>query len=1006
MKNILRKFAPAALILCLICSLALVACKRTPDVTPDNPPESPTEETKVVLSDSVLTLDIYDTATLTVREGGSGDQKWTSNNIAVATVDGNGTVTAVTEGTAEIEVTTSKGKAICTVLVVNSYVAPVLTVSTAEVALAIGNDYLLLPKLIYKGSECTTKAQFGCTVVDGEKDDVVTAINNADGILFTAKAYGTTKYVVYVEYAGVALSTVVNVSVIDTGIVFDVVNIEPMAGGYHAQLSTYAIDDYATAITPVVNVTEKGQTTNDVTINYTTDNEQVAAVVDGRIVAIDAGTTKVRGTYKTSGFVIDVTVSKPVLDAVATNGVVEVGRLADVAFDVQLEGNLVSAMIGNTQVGKTITDGNLTLDRDKLEEMPVANYGEHVALFIETDIVKYSTEIELYTLVVRTKQDYMSIGALSKAACKNNDKLFGGYFVFGDNITVNGGMSEFIDRTGTDFNGNGSQGFCGIIDGRGYVISGLTKTTDNGNAFISVMHRDGVLKNLGFIHSGFETDSGSFLIHTGEGTVENVYVQYDKISGGSSEGYSGTIFNANLTLNKTVVDVTSAQISGNGNKFLLMTANRDANLKNFICLFGNNYTLQDVIDGNVTVENGQDFTNADYKAAFNKKVFFGFIAFRQSEFFASMSDWDSDLWHVDVDGGKIDFGVKEYVEPEFRQETITVQDSDRVRADLDINNNGTLNNGKIIDIDIAGIIGTSDYTLVSVNGNGVSSNNVTADLFGYMYGNQTIQIVADAEYTRYTINLPVLLVSKVIRTVEDYAAWTKIAIACENDGKTEGSHNYGGYFELGNNIRSESGSIAMVYADQDAWDGAGGFAGTFDGCGYVIDGLVANVAKDHATFIGEMKSNAVLKNVGFTNVKMSGTTFLTRTTNGKISNIYVQYKKIDVTSGQTLLVRENAIVENIFVDAACAEIVGGSAYGILGSRHANENNYPVYGIVPQGYVSYVDCGTNGCGHGFASAETLKSDSTAWSAVHAFAASCNFWHIDSETGAVTFGNSRG
>lgn len=63
----------------------------------------------------------------------------------------------------------------------------------------------------------------------------------------------------------------------------------------------------------------------------------------------------------------------------------------------------------------------------------------------------------------------MSIGSLSKAACKNNDKLFGGYFVFADNITVNGGMSEFIDRTKTDFNGNGSQGFCGVIDGRGYV---------------------------------------------------------------------------------------------------------------------------------------------------------------------------------------------------------------------------------------------------------------------------------------------------------------------------------------------------------------------------------------------------------------------------------------------------------------------------------------------------------------------------------------------------------
>ena len=1002
MKNNLRKYALAALFVCLICSLAFVACKKNPDSSTDNPSNPPIEEVKVELSDSVLTMDINDTATLTVREGGSENLKWKSSNTAVATVDDNGTVAAIAEGTAEIEVTTANGKATCTVLVVNSYVAPVLTVSTDEITLTIGDDYLLLPKLIYKGHDCTAEAQFGCTVADGEKDSIVTVVKNADGLLFTAQTYGATKYVVHVEYAGVALSAVVNVSVIDAGIVFDVVNIAPTTDGYCAQLSTYAIGDYVTAITPVVNVIEKGQTTNNAEIAYTTDNERVATVVDGKIVAVDAGTTKVRGTYKESGFIINVTVDKPVFEVVATNGVVEVGRLADVAFDIRLEGSLVSATIGNAQVGNSITDGMLTLDREKLEAMPVANYGEHVALFIETNLVKYSTEIELYTLVVKNKQDYMSIGSLSKAACKNNDKLFGGYFVFADNITVNGGMSEFIDRTKTDFNGNGSQGFCGIIDGRGYVISGLTKTTDNGNAFISVMHTDGVLKNLGFIHAKFETDSGSFLVHTGAGTVENVYVQYDKISGGSSEGYSGTIYNANLSLNKMVVDVTNAQISGNGSNFALMTANRHANLKNFICLFGNNYILKDVIDGNVTVENDQDFTNDDYKRSFDKKVFFGFAALQQSEFFTSMSEWNGNLWHIDVDEGKIDFGVKEYVEPEFRYETINVQVSNRVRAELDINNNGTLNNGKIIHIDIANIIDTSDYTLVSVNGNGAASNNVTADLFGYLYGNQTVQLVVDAEDTRYTINLPMLLISKVIRTVDDYAAWVKIAIACENNGKTESSHNYGGYFELGNNIKSESGSIPMAYADQDAWDGAGGFSGTFDGCGYVIDGLEASVAKDHATFVGEMKPDAVLKNIGFTNVKMSGVTLLTRTQNGTISNIYVQYKKIAVTSGQTLLARDNAIVENIFVDASAAEIVGGSAYAILGSRHADEKQYSIYGIVPQGCVSYVDRGTSGCGHGFASTETLKSDDAAWSAVRAFETACNYWHIDSKTGDVTFG----
>ncbi len=90
------------------------------------------------------------------------------------------------------------------------------------------------------------------------------------------------------------------------------------------------------------------------------------------------------------------------------------------------------------------------------------------------------------------------------------------------------------------------------------------------------------------------------------------------------------------------------------------------------------------------------------------------------------------------------------------------------------------------------------------------------------------------------------------------------------------------------------------------------------------------------------------------------------------------------------------------MDASAAEIVGGSAYAILGSRHADEKKYSIYGIVPQGYVSYVDRGTSGCGHGFASTETLKSDGAAWSAVRAFETACNYWHIDTETGEVTFG----
>ena len=463
-----------------------------------------------------------------------------------------------------------------------------------------------------------------------------------------------------------------------------------------------------------------------------------------------------------------------------------------------------------------------------------------------------------------------------------------------------------------------------------------------------------MLKNIGFVNASFEANEGSFLVHTGAGTVQNVYVQYNKISGASPDGYSGTLYNANLKVNRLVVDVTSTQISGNGNKFLLMTDNREADLKNFICLFGDNYSLQDVESGKVTIESNQDFTNDDYRKSFAKKVFFGSDELKNSEVFAGMSDWDGNLWHIDVDEGKIGFGVKTYVEPEFRQETITVPEDDRVRVELDINNDGTLNSGKVIDINIADIIGANEYTLVSVCGTGASSNNITAAMFGYAYGKQTVQIVVQAEYTLYTIDMPVLLVSKVIRTADDYAAWGKIAIACENDGKTEGSHNYGGYFELGNNITSTSGSIAMVYADENAWDKAGGFSGTFDGCGYAIDGLTAT----GNAFISCMTKDGVLRNIAFTNAKIAGASnFLCSGGLGTIENVYVQYVSIAAGSNNNGTIFNNCrdeknvvgVIKNVFVDASNAVISGnGSLFRLIGGNNNGYNG--IFAVCPEGYT--------------------------------------------------------
>ena len=88
--------------------------------------------TSVTLDKTSLALDVggSDTLTATVEPDNATTKTvtWSSDNISVATVDANGLVTAVAEGSATITVTTEDGSktASCTVIVTNNGSSPVL----------------------------------------------------------------------------------------------------------------------------------------------------------------------------------------------------------------------------------------------------------------------------------------------------------------------------------------------------------------------------------------------------------------------------------------------------------------------------------------------------------------------------------------------------------------------------------------------------------------------------------------------------------------------------------------------------------------------------------------------------------------------------------------------------------------------------------------------------------------------------------------------------------------
>ena len=134
----------------------------------------------------------------------------------------------------------------------------------------------------------------------------------------------------------------------------------------------------------------------------------------------------------------------------------------------------------------------------------------------------------------------------------------------------------------------------------------------------------------------------------------------------------------------------------------------------------------------------------------------------------------------------------------------------------------------------------------------------------------------------------------VIETVDEYAIWTDVAYALGYDNG--GWHYWDGYFALGANLSAEGGIALNEGIHRDlvgsASGAAGGFAGTFDGCGYTIDGLTKN-SDLKSGFVGVI-AGGTLKNIAFTNVVYNGAQggLISFAGKGTYEDIYVSYASV------------------------------------------------------------------------------------------------------------------
>lgn len=311
------------------------------------------------------------------------------------------------------------------------------------------------------------------------------------------------------------------------------------------------------------------------------------------------------------------------------------------------------------------------------------------------------------------------------------------------------------------------------------------------------------------------------------------------------------------------------------------------------------------------------------------------------------------------------------------------------------NGNGKATDGKL-DLTTIGYNGNAEVTLTADEAtyhaaaqNGVVSLATVLPLG--IYGEKAFGISVTDKNKTYNVTINALVVTMTITTSDQYANWITIAKACEQSATL-----WGGYFRLGANITATS----MVMFNRGATDGSEGFKGVFDGCGYIVDGLNRS-SWDSNSFVTTMTETGVLKNIAFTNVRITGAgNFLTSGGKGTIENIYVQYTEISAGSqynGTIANFIDGCAMRNVFVDASKATVVGnGATFRILTSGTASGFG-GVFGVCPsENYKPEQSIGDRGNNYAaiayFANFDELKANDqtqevlTGWN-------NNDFWNVN-------------
>ncbi len=551
-----------------VVSLFAVGCKSN-----EKKPDEPSVEYSISISEKVLSLEIYDTAALTVEtENVTETVKFASSNTQVASVDAAGTVKALKAGTANITVSANGVSDTCVLTVTDSGYKPTLELSGEQIFID-ADSYNIEAKVKFNGKYVTEGVSITWSVLSGNTVKATPIENTLKAALSSdVEGHGFTTFLVTATFNGVEISKTFTASLIqdsytlsfDAPITYD---------GEVYSLSKVVKSSGDMAAVDLGNLLTVNSGSGPV-VNYNAVYSQTAPDVasisnSGVVTAIKPGTTIV--TVDVDGYTEKVVLSFERIVEDKTSDVISFEMLDRGAltsstyryldsYDLQhdfttIEGTKIEkVMIGETEVFneaqsiETSGETTVTLNLQNLSDVNV----DTVSVY--TDLGAYTYTADIYTMVLKTKEDVQKWIDVAKNLDLN------GKFVLGNNITAD----DYWNYSAKSI--NDVSAFKGTFDGNGYYIEKMNLTSDGvQQAFLPT--NNGTVKDVAFVGckltpSTMFNQSG-FLTQQNNGTISNVYMEVEMVFGNNGWAYAGLVAKKNDgTVSEIVLKVTGSVTYG------------------------------------------------------------------------------------------------------------------------------------------------------------------------------------------------------------------------------------------------------------------------------------------------------------------------------------------------------------------------------------------------------------------------------------------------------------